>query len=66
MSENTGKPSRESEEEEVMLTAGGDVKSPEEESAEDAGSTEKALLRQIRDQNREIVKLLRSIDSSLS
>lgn len=65
ISHGSGKTSPENSEEEVMLTAGGEVKNPEEESAEEAGSTEKALLRQIRDQNREVVKLLRSIDSKL-
>ena len=56
--------SNNSNEEEVMLTASGDVKNPEEDAG-DAGSTEKALLRQIRDQNREILEVLRSIDSKM-
>ena len=50
---------------EVLLTADGGVKDPAEEDVETAGSTEIGLLRDIREQNSEIIEILRDIRNSL-
>ncbi len=57
--------SSESSPKEVLLTADGTVEDPEDKDMGEAGNTEVGLLRDIRDQNSEIIDLLREIRNSL-